>query len=57
MIEFWIAKISPASSTRLAWSSHQNNKIQIVELESKKEIANFDEVKLRKATRIFKLKI
>ena len=34
------------SSTLLAWFSGKNNKIRIVELESKQEYANFDGVKL-----------
>lgn len=43
MIWIWIEEMS---STLLAWFSGKNNKIRIVELESKQEYANFDGVKL-----------
>ena len=38
-----------------AWSSGMNNKINIVELETKQEFANFDGVKLKKPHGIFQL--
>ena len=47
MIKIWIPEISPTSSTLLAWSSEKNNRIRVVELETKQEFTNFDGVQFK----------
>ena len=45
-----IEAISSTSPTLLAWSSDFENKIRIVELETKQEFANFNGVKLNNSS-------
>lgn len=47
-----IEELPPRPPTLLAWSSQCNNKISIVELETKREFASFDGVKLIKVDSI-----
>ena len=47
MTSLWIDEISPTSPTLLAWSSIQENKISIVDLETKQEFVNFDGIQFK----------
>ena len=55
LLQLWIEAISSATPALLAWSSEWNNKIRIVDLETKQEFSNFDGVDVSKPNGILNL--